>query len=108
MVWGRDGKRIVASGYKEVDVLDVAAQRIVLKVIPARTDLLPVWAVSSDGRRLASLNGTDTVQLWNAVTGHKLNVYQSPGNSVKVMAWSPNITTLPPGITDRIVPVLKG
>src|SRR5260370_13786579 len=108
IVWAPDGKRIVASGYKEVDVLDVAAQRIVLKVIPARTDLLPVWAVSSDGRRLASLNGTDTVQLWNAVTGHKLNVYQSPGNSVKVMAWSPDSSTLATGSTDGIVRVWKG
>jgi WD40 repeat protein len=107
IVWTPDGKRIVASD-KEVDVLDVAAQRIVLKVIPARIDLLPVWAVSSDGRRLASLNGTDTVQLWDAVTGQKLNVYQSPGNSVKVMAWSPDSSTLATGSTDGIVRVWKG
>jgi WD40 repeat protein len=108
IVWAPDGTRIVASGYKEVDVLDVAAQRIVLKVIPARIDLLPVWAVSPDGKTLASLNGTDTVQLWDAVTGHKLNVYQSPGNSVKVMAWSPDSSTLATGSTDGIVRVWKG
>ena len=108
IVWTPDGTRIVASGDKEVDVLDVAAQRIVLKVIPTSIDLLPVWAVSSDGRRLASLNGTDTVQLWDAVTGHKLNVYQSPGNSVKVVAWSPDSSTLATGSTDGIVRVWKG
>jgi WD40 repeat protein len=108
IVWAPDGKRIVASGDKEVDVLDVAAQRIVLKVIPTRIDLLPVWAVSPDGKRLASLSGADTVQLWDAVTGHKLNVYQSPGNSVKVMAWSPDSSTLATGSTDGIVRVWKG
>ena len=108
IVWTSDETRIVASGYKEVDVLNVAAQRIVLKVIPARIDLLPVWAVSPDGKRLASLSGTDTVQLWDAVTGHKLNVYQSPGNSVKVMAWSPDSSTLTTGSTDGIVRVWKG
>jgi len=108
IVWTPDEKRIVASGDKEVDVLDVAAQRIVLKVIPTRIDLLPVSAVSSDGRRIASLSGTDTVQLWDAVTGQKLNVYQSPGNSVKVMAWSPDGSTLATGSTDGIVRVWKG
>ncbi len=107
IVWAPDG-RIVASGDKEVDVLDVAAQRIVLKVIPTSIDLLPVWAVSSDGKRLASLNGTDTLQLWDAVTGRKLNVYQSPGNSVKVVAWSPDSSTLATGSTDGIVRVWKG
>jgi WD40 repeat protein len=109
IVWTTpDGTRIVASGDKEVDVLDVAAQRIVLKVIPTRIDLLPVSAVSSDGRRIASLSGTDTVQLWDAVTGQKLNVYQSPGNSVKVMAWSPDGSTLATGSTDGIVRVWEG
>ncbi len=107
IVWTPDGN-IVASGDKEVDVLDVAAQRIVLKVIPTRIALLPVWALSPDGRRLASLNGTDTLQLWDAVTGQKLNVYQSPGNSVKVMAWSPDSSTLATGSTDGIVRVWKG
>jgi len=108
IVWTPDGTRIVTSGDREVNVLDVAAQRIVLKVIPARIDLLPVLAVSSDGRRIASLSGTDTVQLWDAVTGHKLNVYQSPGNSVKVVAWSPDSSTLATGSTDGIVRVWKG
>ena len=62
LVWTPDGTRIVTSGDKEVNVLDVAAQRIVLKVIPTKIDLLPVWALSPDGRRIASLSGTDTVQ----------------------------------------------
>ena len=103
IAWAPDGKRIVASGDKEVDVLDVATQRIVLKVIPTRIDLLPVWALSPDGRRIASLSGVDTLQLWDAVTGRKLNVYQSPGNSVKVVAWSPDSRTIATRSTDGTV-----
>jgi WD40 repeat protein len=105
LVWTPDGTRIVTSGDKEVDILDVAAQRVVLKVIPTKIDLLPLWALSPDGRRIASLNGADTVQIWDAVTGRKLNVYQSPGNSVKVVAWSPDSRTIATGSTDGTVRV---
>jgi WD40 repeat protein len=104
LVWTPDGTRIVTSG-DEVNVLDVAAQRIVLKVIPTKIDLLSVWALSPDGKRLASLSGADTVQIWDAVTGRKLNVYQSPGENVKVLAWSPDSRTLATGSTDGTVRV---
>jgi WD40 repeat protein len=104
LVWTPDGTRIITSG-DEVNVLDVAAQRIVLKVIPTKIDLLPLWALSTDGKRLASLSGTDTVQIWDAVTGRKLNVYQSPGNTVKVVAWSPDRRTIATGSTDGTVRV---
>jgi len=105
VAWTHDGTRIVTWGDKEVNVLDVATQRIVLKVIPAKIDLLPVWALSPDGSRIASLSGTDTVQLWDSVTGRKLNVYQSPGESLKVVAWSPDNRTLATGSTDGTVRV---
>ena len=103
--WTADGTRIVTSDNKEVDILDVAAQRIVLKVVLTRIDLLPVWALSPDGGRIASVSGADTVQIWDAVTGRKLNVYQSPGNSVEVVAWSPDSRTLATGSTDGTVRV---
>src|SRR6266536_1239851 len=105
IVWTPDETRIVTSGDTEVDVLDVAAQRIVLKVIPTRIDLLPVWALDPDGRRIASLSGADTLQIWGAVTGRKLNAYQSPGNIVKVVAWSPDSSTIATGSTDGTVRV---
>jgi WD40 repeat protein len=104
LVWTPDGTRLVTSG-DEVNVLDVAAQRIILKVIPNKIVLLPVWALSSDGERLASLSGADTVQIWDAVTGRKLNTFQSPGNTVKVVAWSPDSSTLATGSTDGTVRV---
>ena len=88
-----------------MDILDVAAQRIVLKVVLTRIDLLPVWALSPDGARIASVSGADTVQIWDAVTGRKLNVYQSPGNSAEVVAWSPDSRTIATGSTDGTVRV---
>ncbi len=103
--WTADGTRIVTSDNKEVDILDVAAQRIVLKVVLTRIDLVPVWALSPDGGRIASVSGADTVQIWDAVTGRKLNVYQSPGNSVEVVAWSPDSRTIATGSTDGTVRV---
>jgi WD40 repeat protein len=105
VVWTPDGTRIVTSGDTEVNVLDVATQRIVLKVIPTKIELLPVWALSPDGRRIASLSGADTVQVWDAVTGRKLNAIQSPGNTVKVVAWSPDSSTIATGSTDGTVRV---
>ena len=105
LFWTPDGTHIVTSGDKEVNVLDVSTQRIVLKVIPTKIGLLPVWALSPDGRRIASLSGTDTVQLWDAVTGRKLNVYQSPGESLKVVAWSPDSRSIATGSTDGTVRV---
>jgi len=105
ILWTPDGTRIVASGGKEVDVLEVATQGIVLKVIPTSTDLVPVWALSPDGKRIASLSGVDRVQIWDAATGHKLNAYQRPGNTVKVVVWSPNSTTIATGSIDGTVRV---
>jgi HEAT repeat protein/WD40 repeat protein len=105
LVWTPDGTRIVTLGDKEVDVLDVVTQRIVLKVVSTRNDLLPFTALSPDGGRIASLSGADTVQIWDAVTGQKLNFYQSPGNSVKIVAWSPDSRTIATGSTDGTVRV---
>jgi WD40 repeat protein len=108
LVWTPDGTRIVISGDKEVDVLDVATQRIVLKVIPTRIDLLPVWALSPDGTRIASLSGGNTVQVWDAVTGSKLNAYQSQGKSVNIITWSPDSRSIATGSIDGTVQVWSG
>jgi len=105
LVWTPDGTLIVTSGYTEVDVLDVVTQRIVLKLIPTRIGLLPVWDLSPDGSRIASLSGADTVQIWDAVTGRKLHAYQSPGESMKAVAWSPDSRTIATGSTDGTVRV---
>ncbi len=108
LVWTPDGTHIVISGDKEVEVVNVATQQIVLKVIPTRIDLLPVWALSPDGTRIASLSGGNTVQVWDAVTGSKLNAYQSQGKSVNVIAWSPDSRSIATGSKDGTVQVWSG
>jgi WD40 repeat protein len=45
------------------------------------------------------------VQIWDAVTGRKLNAYQSPGESVKVVTWSPDSRAIVTGSTDGTVHV---
>jgi len=105
VMWTPDGTHIVTWGDTEVNVLDIATQRIVLKVIPTKIELLPVWGLSPNGERLASLIGADTVQIWDAVTGRKLNAFQSPGNTVKVVAWSSDSSTIATGSTDGTVRV---
>jgi len=113
IVWTPDGTRIVISGDKEVEVVDVATQRIVLQVTPTSSTFRfqlasAVWALSPDGARLASLSGADTVQLWDAVTGSKLQTYQNQGGSVNVVAWSPDSRSIATGSIDGTVRIWRG
>ena len=88
--------------------MDVATRRIVLQVIPAASILQPVWASSPDGTRIASLSRTNTVLIWDTVTGHMLTGYQSQGKGVNVMAWSPDSHSLAIGTIDGKVEVWRG
>ena len=106
--WTPDGSRIVIADEKGVAVVDVATQRIVLNVTPAGTQLPPVWALSPDGTRLATQVGANVVQLWDAVTGHKLNAYQGQGKRVTVLAWSPDSRSLAAGSGDGTGQVWSG
>jgi len=108
IIWTPDGTRIIIEGDKEVEVVDVATRRIVLQVIPAGSILQPVWASSPDGTRIASLSRTNTVQIWDAVTGHSLNVYQSHGKRVNVMVWSPDFYSHAIGTIDGKVEIWRG
>ena len=108
IIWTPDGTRIIIASDQEVEVVDVASWRSVLQAIPASTIFQPVWALSPNGTRLASLSGANTVQLWDAVTGQKLTAYQTRGKSVKVMAWSPDSHSLAIGSKDGTLEVWSG
>jgi WD40 repeat protein len=103
IVWTPDGTRLVISGDKEVEVVDVATQRIILEVTPTSSTFQPigaVWALSPDGARLATLSGANTVQVWDAVTGSRLQTYQSQSKSVNSLAWSPDDRSIATGSVD--------
>jgi len=108
LTWTPDGTRIVADGNTVVYVVDVATGRIVLQVSPTLVDTQPLWALSPDGRRIASLSGENTVQVWDAVTGSRLKTYQSQGGRVQVIAWSPDSQSIATGSRDGTVTVWNG
>ena len=61
-----------------------------------------VWAVawSPDGTRIASGSLDKTVQVWNAVTGHKSLTYQGQSEGVWTVAWSPDSNHIASGGDD--------
>jgi len=108
IAWTPDGTRFVADGATAVQVVDVATGRIVLHINPILVDTQPLWALSPDGRRLASLSGENTVQVWDAVAGARLNAYQSQGGRIEVMAWSADSQSIATGGRDGTVDVWNG
>src|SRR5260370_39168669 len=55
------------------------------------TDLVLAVAWSPDGKHLASAGSDNTVQIWDAATGHHLLTYRGHGNTVAAMTWSPDV-----------------
>jgi WD40 repeat protein len=108
IAWTPDGTRIVADDATAVYVVDAATGRIVLHINPTLVDTQPLWALSPDGRRLASLSRENTVQVWDAVAGARLNTYQSQGGRVEVMAWSADSQSVATGGRDGTVDVWNG
>jgi WD40 repeat protein len=99
-----DGHSVIfGSGPPNMYLLDLTTCKLL--TLPSFDAVATFW--SPQGNRFATVSLTDNsmVQIWDAVTGQKLNFYQSPGNSVKIVAWSPDSRTIATGSTDGTVRV---
>ncbi len=62
-------------------------------------------AWSSDGKSIASAGDYTTVQVWNAITGEQLFIYQGHSATVIAIAWSPDGKHIVSASIDQMVQV---
>jgi WD40 repeat protein len=95
VAFSSDGKRLISVG-REVKLWDLPSLQAT--VSPIHPSLLPNsshrWAVSPDGKRLASRDEVD-VKLWDLLTGQiRAVIPGKPGEDFGTLAFSPDSKTL--------------
>ncbi len=117
VTWSPDGTRI-ASGGSCPDVLFATNGGIQLWDAvtgqkswaylghDSRADIqVVVW--SPDGKRIASVETDNIVQVWSPTSGKRLFTYREHTNRVRTVAWSPDGTRIASAGDDRVVRVWK-
>jgi WD40 repeat protein len=83
-----DGQRLAAAGDSGVNIWEVETGRDLLALCMGSkfTDV----AFSPDGKRLATTNGQNIVQLWDSTTGEELQSLRGPYAFRPGLAFSPD------------------
>jgi WD domain, G-beta repeat len=123
VAWSPDGTRIASamSNATEVDMVQIwdASNGHHLLTYSDHWQIVTTAVWSPDGTRVAVLGGTSTaeggamsgatyflwVQIWNANTGKHILTYDNKGDSVRIVAWSPDGTRIASGSEDGTVRV---
>ena len=90
--WSPDGKYLAfASGDKTVQVWEFATHRLVYTYHDPFSLGIYRLAWSPNGKRIASTDSTsNTVEVWDALTGAHQLIYRGHSQAVNSIAWSPD------------------
>ena len=111
--FSEDGMRLAGievGKHNEVDLWTVGDTTIPMTISSIRMEsvskIVPVIALSSDGRYLAttiSKEDDNLIQIWNADTGELLNTFTGNKHRIINMTFSPDRTFLASGDTDETI-----
>ncbi len=81
------------------------AQGDLIRRYSGHQDIVKSVAWSPAGKLIASAGCDETIQVWEALTGHLLNTYHGHRGQVNALAWSPDGTRFVSASADRTVRV---
>ncbi len=76
-----------------------------LSIYHGHLNAVSAVAWSPDGKRIASASYDNTIQVWDAATGHPFFIYRGQTNWITAVAWSPDGKRLASASFDRTVQV---
>ncbi len=87
--WSPDSTHLAIAGQAtSVQIWDIASRQLQQSLVGHSRLATPVrW---SSKNSLASVDGDNTIRLWNPITGQVLKILQEHNEAIKAVAWSPD------------------
>ena len=101
VLFSPDGTTLATYRYKELILWDVVTGKN--RTLDGNTDYVGGFALSPDGKILASGNKDQTIILWNVDTGSIKHTLKGHTDSVTSVSFSPNGKTLASGSSDNAI-----